>query len=100
MLIDVLLCTCLMVSSAVISQEEKNGQETSQEPTLTNEQVLSNIQALLKSSYSQYNIQIHIYDGIVTLVGTVDSQEDKKSIEKHVSAMEGVRKVYNHLHVK
>lgn len=89
-----ILLALLLLSSSLIAQEEMKP-----EPTLTNEQVLNNVQELLKSAYSKYNIQVHIYDGVVTLVGRVGSEEDKYSIEKHVSKMSGVKRVYNHLHV-
>ncbi len=64
-----------------------------------NAHLLNNIQNYIKSSYREYNISIHIQDGVVTLQGVVKSDSDKKNIESAVMQFDGVKKVENNLQV-
>lgn len=64
-----------------------------------NHPLLDKIQNYIKSSYKEFNINIHIKDGVVTLQGVVRSENDKKNIENAISKFEGVKKVDNKLQV-
>lgn len=61
--------------------------------------ILKNIQNSLKSSYKNYNINVHIKDGFVTITGVVFSDNDKQNIESEVRNIYGVKKVNNKLSV-
>lgn len=63
------------------------------------EQLRSEIISLLQRSYRNYNINVKIVDGTVTLIGVVNSSRDKSDIENAVLNIEGVRKVNNKLQV-
>jgi hypothetical protein len=77
-----------------VTQEGSYMQESN-----TNAQLLNSIQDYIKNSYREYNINIHIQDGVVTLQGLVKSDSDKKSIENAVMQFDGVKKVENKLQV-
>ena len=62
-------------------------------------QTITELQNAIKSSYKNYNINIHVSDGDVTLRGIVNSEEDKKGIEDKVRSVHGVKNINNQLHV-
>lgn len=64
-----------------------------------NAQLLGRIQNLIQSSYRKYNINIHLQGDVVTLVGVVESDSDKRNIEKDILKINGVKKVENKLQV-
>lgn len=57
------------------------------------------IQNRVKAAYKQYNLNIRVSGGIVTLAGTVGSQQDKDAIEKEVNNVPGVKKILNQITV-
>ena len=64
-----------------------------------NDRIMRNVQDKLKGTYKNYNINIHVLDGVVTLTGSVKSSQDKLNIESDVSALKDVKKVDNKLEV-
>jgi hypothetical protein len=60
---------------------------------------LGEVQRAIKGLSKNYNINIRILDGNVTLSGTVDSTFDKQNIERTVKTVKGVTKVTNQLEV-
>lgn len=70
-----------------------------QELERSNEEILNDVQNVIKSSYKGYMINIHVYDGNVKLSGNVHSDQDKKGIEDRVSKVKGVRSVKNQIQV-
>jgi len=78
----------------------KNGQViSSNEPKIGNPAILTQIQDLLKNSHKNYVVTVHIADDVVTLTGSVNSEEDKRGLEDRVRALQGVRGVKNELTV-
>jgi osmotically-inducible protein OsmY len=71
-----------------------------QVPTVADDfTTLSEVQKAIKGLSKNYNINIRILDGNVTLSGTVDSTFDKQNIERTVKTIPGVTKVTNQLQV-
>lgn len=63
------------------------------------QRLLNEINNLLKSSYSGYNFNIHIRDGVVTLKGSVKSNSDMIDIQNAILRINGVKSVNNQLSV-
>jgi hypothetical protein len=55
--------------------------------------------ALRKARLNQYEIDIDVRSGIVTLLGSIGKPEQKAAVEKTVSAVPGVTRVVNRLQV-
>lgn len=68
-------------------------------PAPSDPQILGEIQDNLRSSYKNYNINVHIERGIVTISGVVFSDQDKQSIERDVRSVSGVKKVDNKIRI-
>ncbi len=49
---------------------------------------------------SSYQVKVDVVDGVVTLSGTVDSEEEKRATEEDAKAVPGVTQVVNNLLVK
>jgi osmotically-inducible protein OsmY len=78
----------------------KDGQVVStNEPKVGNPQILTQIQDLLKNSHKNYVVTVHIVDDVVTLSGSVNSEEDKRGLEDRVRNIPGVKGVKNELTV-
>lgn len=78
----------------------KDGQVvSSNEPKVGNPQILTQIQELLKNSHKNYVVTVHIVDDVVTLSGSVNSDEDKRGLEDKVRGISGVKGVKNELTV-
>lgn len=58
------------------------------------------IDRLLREKGKRKGVHAVVQDGRVTLVGWVDSSEEKKELEGWVGTCPGVRTVTNHLHIK
>lgn len=84
-----------------IYQEGDSRSQTSNgtEDNSKNAMLLHKIQSAIKSSYKEYNINIHLREGVVTLQGVVRSDNDKMNIENEVLKIEGIKKVNNQLQV-
>lgn len=81
-------------------QQYKNGQViSSNEPKIGNPAILTQIQDLLKNSHKNYVVTVHIVDDVVTLSGSVTSDEDKRALEDRVRGIQGVKGVKNELTV-
>lgn len=61
--------------------------------------ILGEVQDAIKRSYRNYNINIRIFDGIVTLTGVVNSEHEKQTVENKVRKVQGVKKVNNQITV-
>lgn len=81
------------------NSQQYNGNESNNDLKNNSDQLMEEIQRVIKNSYKTFNINIGISDGIVTLSGLVGSEEDKKNIESDVSRFQGVKKVENKLEV-
>ena len=55
--------------------------------------------ALRKAKLSHYEIDIDVRSGVVTLVGKISRAEQRKAVEKAVSAVPGVTQIVNRLAV-
>lgn len=66
----------------------------------SNDLLIRDVRDKLRGSYKNYNINIHVMDGVVTLTGTVKTLQDKDKIEKDIKKIDGVKKVDNQLQVK
>lgn len=62
-------------------------------------QTLNEVQTAIKNAYKNYNINISIMDGVITLTGMVKSENDKQNIEKTIENINGVKGVNNRLEV-
>ncbi len=60
-------------------------------------QLLSQIQDLIKGSYSQYFIKVHVMDGDVILDGAIGSEADKRALIDKIKAIRGVDDVKDNL---
>ena len=58
------------------------------------------VEGQLKTTFKNYNFNYTIKDGIVTLTGVVNSNQDKEAIEQEFKRIPGVKKVINSLQVK
>lgn len=65
-----------------------------------NDRIMRDIQDKLRGSHKNYNINIHVIDGVVTLTGSVKSSQDKHNIESDISSIKDVKTVNNKLEVK
>lgn len=77
----------------MMSEKENGG-------TAEDRRVLNEILYLLRGSYSRYNLNVHIDDGVVTITGTVRSTDDLLDIQNAVQRIKGVKGVNNQLHVE
>lgn len=59
------------------------------------------IKTIIASDAYQKNMRINIVsnDGYVLLIGEIDNEENKTSIENSILALEGVKEIYNQLRV-
>lgn len=64
---------------------------------ITDEQLLNQIQDLIRGSYSQYFLKIHVMDGVVTLDGAVGSKDDESAIIAKIKDLKGVKEVKDNL---
>lgn len=62
-------------------------------------QIARNVNNILKSSFKDYNINVHVSNGIVRLNGMVRSDDDKKAIEKEVRNIDGVKSINSQLEI-
>lgn len=53
-----------------------------------------------EENLSNFDIGVETIDGVTTLTGTVDSEEQKEAAERVTKEVEGVRRVNNDLQVK
>jgi uncharacterized protein (TIGR02271 family) len=77
----------------------------SESPNRTRDEILAEhvTSALAKPGSGEMaypNIEVTSQDSVVTLKGTVDSEKEKKAIEKRVKKLSGVRNVNNELGIK
>lgn len=86
-------------SSTRTEQNNYGNQPGNNDENVSNEQLLNQIQYTLKGSFKNYNLNINVEDGVVTLSGVVNSDSDKSSLESKVKNIRGVRKVNNQLQV-
>lgn len=86
-----LLLSCLFLGSLVAAE---------QTPSPSNERILRHIQEELQSHYQNYSINLRIYDGVVTLTGIVDSEQDRQTILSHVRQLNGVKRVQDQLELR
>jgi sporulation protein YlmC with PRC-barrel domain len=80
---------------------EQKGAELLLKPSdvTLNQQVYSAIEQELPAQMAQ-NIQVSIQDGVVSLRGVVDTQQQKQDIDSSVRAISGVQDVQNYLAVR
>lgn len=64
-----------------------------------NEQIIHDVLDVIRNSRN-YNVNVHVFDKVVTLDGTVDSKNGSRDIEDKVKKVNGVKKVVNNLQVK
>ena len=66
----------------------------------SNQKLLTAIEDALQASHRKFMINIRISEGIVTLKGFVNSQQDKQDVENIVANVPGVKKVDSQLEVR
>jgi osmotically-inducible protein OsmY len=70
------------------------------EERIENGKLLNQILSRIKERFQSFNVNVFVEEGVVTLRGTVQSKEDKSTMESEVQNMTGVKKVINELKVK
>lgn len=62
--------------------------------------IQSEVQNLIKNKTKQYNINIMVRQGNVTLSGYVENNDDKQNLEREIRKIKGVKEVKNLLNIK
>lgn len=65
--------------------------------TAEDQRILNDIGEALKSSYSRFNLNIYIDNGVVTIKGVVKSTNDILDIQNTILRIRGVKSVHNQL---
>lgn len=82
---------------------QQDPQTSSDTTYISDEDIASNIKEALKSSLFSKgypDVTYTVYNGVVTLNGTVDSNENRKKLEEKVKYVDGVKSVNDQTTVK
>lgn len=89
---------------SIDQSSSQSSMSSSQDKMMSNDSnnaaMVKQIQDNLKTSYSNFNVNVRINNGKVFLTGTVNSEADKSAIETDVKNMNGVTSVVNDLKVR
>lgn len=68
-------------------------------PTVKDAEIVNNIESAKAGLSNMNNVNVTVQNGVVTLTGTVPSDQDKAAAENNIKTIEGVKSVVNDISV-